>query len=295
MMQIQHVRIFSPQYLHKFMIPEAGFLPFTFEFCGPGSDPDFSENDPPNTIDIVVQPHSRDPIYLRSRPNQQIWWFFDSLSDSYPIELVGQRHLLADADAALLQRQSAILQNAVELRSVVVTDQDSCSWLRDRGFHSFVLPPPVNERLFEIPTGHNPNILTLGSPTSYGKLFVEAIKPRVVNDASSQDQRVTLGYLSEFSTGFSSDVDARGGFSYQSAVHLSAGHALITPTLRPPHGLEPGIDYFDVSSPEELHHTVEYLNRNPDVFHLMRYRGRQKAQYFRALVVWDQFFKKLGL
>lgn len=295
MMQIQHVRIVSPQYLHLFMIPEASSLPFTFEFCGPRCNADFLENDPPITIDIVVQPHSHNPIDLRSRPHQQIWWFFDSLSDSYPIELAGQRHLLADADAALRRRQSSVLQTAVELVSVVVPDEDSSSWLRERGFDSIVLPPPVNEKLFEVQAGDNPSILTLGSPTPYGNLFVEAIKPRVVNNACSPDQQATLEYLSEFSTGFNSDADARGGFSYQSAVHLSAGHALITPTLRPSHGFEPGIDYFDVSSPEELHHTVEYLTRNPEVLHLMRYRGRQKARYFRALTVWDQLFKKLGL
>ena len=65
-------------------------------------------------------------------------------------------------------------------------------------------------------------------------------------------------------------------------LHLAAGHLVISETLSPTHGLEPGIDYLEVTRPEELHAHRLDLSLFPDAYHRVRVRGRRKAEDYRA-------------
>jgi hypothetical protein len=71
-------------------------------------------------------------------------------------------------------------------------------------------------------------------------------------------------------------------FENRVSLHLAAGNLVISEPLSPRHGLEPGADYLEVNTPKELYTALEENRNYPDTFSMMRNRGRQKAEYFRA-------------
>lgn len=75
-------------------------------------------------------------------------------------------------------------------------------------------------------------------------------------------------------------------FENRVAVHLAAGHLVISEPLRPLHSLEPGSDFLEISSPEELSALLGHVEGQPAAYELTRIRGRQKAEQFRASRVW---------
>lgn len=63
---------------------------------------------------------------------------------------------------------------------------------------------------------------------------------------------------------------------------LAQGKLLVSEPLLPSRGLEPGIDYVEVRTPEEVWAAVENAARAPEAFMRMRLRGRRKAELFRS-------------
>jgi len=72
-------------------------------------------------------------------------------------------------------------------------------------------------------------------------------------------------------------------FENRVCIHLAAGHLVISERLNPRHGLEPGIDFLEIETPEELLHLMLPLHRWPGTYDRVRIRGRQKAEQFRAM------------
>jgi hypothetical protein len=60
------------------------------------------------------------------------------------------------------------------------------------------------------------------------------------------------------------------------------------------YGLEPGLDYFEVTSPSELFHVLQYLDRSPETTKLMAYRGSQKSQDFRASTIFERLLERFS-
>ena len=63
---------------------------------------------------------------------------------------------------------------------------------------------------------------------------------------------------------------------------LAAGRLLISETLVPSRGLEPGIDYLEARDLDDLFLAVESAVQDPHAFRRVRLRGRRKAELFRA-------------
>ncbi len=82
-------------------------------------------------------------------------------------------------------------------------------------------------------------------------------------------------------------------FENRVAMHLAAGNLLISEPLSPTHGLEPGIDFLEIKTPDELFATLDEVRAFPDQSTLMRIRGRQKAEYFRASAVYTSVVREL--
>lgn len=80
--------------------------------------------------------------------------------------------------------------------------------------------------------------------------------------------------------------EAYPSFENRVPLHLAAGHLVISEPLSPSHGLEPGIDFIEISTPEQLLDAVNRVRRRPEYADLMRWRGRCKAESFRASSVW---------
>ena len=77
-------------------------------------------------------------------------------------------------------------------------------------------------------------------------------------------------------------------FENRVCLHLAAGHLVISETLSPTHGLEPGIDFLEVTRPDDLLRIARNLSRFPDAYHRVRVRGRRKAEDYRASRVWPR-------
>ena len=83
-------------------------------------------------------------------------------------------------------------------------------------------------------------------------------------------------------------------FENRVALHLAAGQLVISEPLSPTHGLEPGIDFIQVTSPNELYLAVASAYHRPDDFLRIRLRGRQKAERFRASAVYPRLIEDLA-
>ena len=84
-------------------------------------------------------------------------------------------------------------------------------------------------------------------------------------------------------------------FENRVALHLAAGHLVISERLSPSHGLEPDIDFIEASTPEAMMAAVVRVRNHPDAYGLMRWRGRLKAEGFRASTVWARLLHDLLL
>jgi hypothetical protein len=84
-------------------------------------------------------------------------------------------------------------------------------------------------------------------------------------------------------------------FENRVSLHLAAGHLVISEPLDPTHGLEVGIDFIEVASPEALHGEIALLQRFPNIHQRVRVRGRMKAEGFRASRVYPRLVNDLLL
>jgi hypothetical protein len=66
------------------------------------------------------------------------------------------------------------------------------------------------------------------------------------------------------------------------SIYLAAGLLVISEPLDPCHGLEPGSDYLEITSPPELYEAVAEAIADPGKHRALRRSGREKAEAFRA-------------
>ncbi len=274
------------------MMPETRYFPLSFDFRGPNWASESPVVGDSTTLSFVVQPHEFDEF--GRLPDNQIWWFLDSLANHSLRDLESAGNLRDHAEHSLKIRRSCFQMKSVTPLLVVVPNELSAKWVESIGVEALVLPPPVNDSLYGLRSAGNSAILNLGPPSVYADLFLETLHEGVVTTLDLEDADSAVEQLASYSAGLGIGPDAGGGFPYQAAVHLAAGHALLAQRLFPLHGLESGIDYLDFTSPEELFHVIEYLKRSPEALHLMRFRGQQKAAYFRGSSVWPRVLERLN-
>jgi hypothetical protein len=77
-------------------------------------------------------------------------------------------------------------------------------------------------------------------------------------------------------------------FENRVPAYLAAGLLVVTEPLSPTHGLEPGIDYVEIRTPDDLLGILDTARRYPDAYLRTRIRGRAKAEYFRASTVYPR-------
>lgn len=76
--------------------------------------------------------------------------------------------------------------------------------------------------------------------------------------------------------------DDRPACEHRALVALAQGRLLVSETLAPSRGLEPGIDYLEARDLDDVFLMVENAARTPEAFRRVRLRGRRKAELFRA-------------
>lgn len=146
--------------------------------------------------------------------------------------------------------------------------------------------PPISDALFgEVRRLHRPpRTMSIGRSTPHRESMLLPSKHH--HDILQVIHGVTGPELAEFlrecDVGVHVAAQPGGGFGTQAAIHLAAGHLLLTEFLLPAHGLERNIDYLEVDSAAALESTLRRLARFPEMYHRLRVRGRLKAEQFRA-------------
>jgi hypothetical protein len=77
-------------------------------------------------------------------------------------------------------------------------------------------------------------------------------------------------------------------FENRVCLHLAAGQLVISEPLSPRYGLEPGRDYLEIDTPDDLMRTLWEIQRHPERTEKIRRSGRMNAEGFRASTVFRQ-------
>jgi len=153
-------------------------------------------------------------------------------------------------------------------------------------------PIPVADRFYAdaAPIASRPRTVFVGRSTPHRESFLRAPKHEFdllhVAFGLRGDEMEKL--ITRTDVAINVHNEAYPSFENRVCLHLAAGHLVISETLSPTHGLEPGIDYLEFSKPDELLSMLRTVYSAPDTFHRIRVRGRRKAEQYRASEVWPR-------
>jgi hypothetical protein len=161
------------------------------------------------------------------------------------------------------------------------------------------LPLPVDDRYFAEPAlvEGRPRVMFVGRSTAHREQLLTPSKHSfdVLHVAFGVDAERLDVLMREHHVGINLHNEPYPSFENRVSLHLAAGHLVLSEPLDPTHGLEPGIDFIEVSTPPQLHDAIALLQRHPNVHHRVRVRGRAKAEGFRASRVYPRLVHDLLL
>jgi hypothetical protein len=159
------------------------------------------------------------------------------------------------------------------------------------------LPIPVADRLYRPvrPVRGIPSMLFVGRSTIHRERWLLDVKHRFdcLHVAFGIEVEELEQLMDRHQIAFNVHNEPYATFENRVLLHLAAGHLVISEPLSPTHGLESGLDYVEVTLPEELTHVASTARAYPDAFERVRVRGRQKAEQFRASRVWPRLIYDL--
>ena len=82
-------------------------------------------------------------------------------------------------------------------------------------------------------------------------------------------------------------------FENRVALHLAVGNLVISETLSPTNGLDPGLDYLSAADADDLVSFLGLIQDDPQHFEWVRARGHLKAEAFRASRVYSRLLLDL--
>jgi hypothetical protein len=152
------------------------------------------------------------------------------------------------------------------------------------------LPIPVSDELYRPvrPADGPPRMCFVGRSTVHREQFLLEVKHRFdcLHVAFGLEGAELERLLERHQITFNIHNEPYPSFENRVLLHLAAGHLVITEPLSPTHGLEPGVDYVEVTTPEELLDVATRAREDLEAFHGIRVRGRKKAEDVRASRVW---------
>jgi hypothetical protein len=84
-------------------------------------------------------------------------------------------------------------------------------------------------------------------------------------------------------------------FENRVPTFMAAGLLVLTESLSPTHGLEPGLDYLEVSSADGINEILARTEEDSSAYSKVRRRGRIKSEQFRASAVYPRVINDLLL
>src|SRR3954447_14701022 len=159
------------------------------------------------------------------------------------------------------------------------------------------VPLPVADRYYaEVrPPRDNPRGIFVGRSTTHREALLVDAKHE--HDLLHMAFGVGADHLEELMAEHDVAVNLHNepypSFENRVCLHLAAGHLVLSEPLSPTHGLEPGLDYLEVTNPEVLVEAIASLRDFPGVWDAVRRRGRRKAEQFRASRMWPRILRDL--
>jgi hypothetical protein len=159
------------------------------------------------------------------------------------------------------------------------------------------LPIPVADALYA-PVHRivdRPRLLFVGRSTPHREAFLAKTKDEfdVVHVAFGVGADELAELMREHDVAINVHNEPYPSFENRVCLHLAAGHLVVSETLDPTHGLEPGIDFVEAGDGEALVRIARTLGRFPNAFHRVRVCGRRKAEDFRASRVYPRLVADL--
>jgi len=161
------------------------------------------------------------------------------------------------------------------------------------------IPLPVADRIYsEVrPQRGKPRALFIGRSTPHRENILVAAKHRydILHVAHGVDVEMLMELFGECDVGINLHNEPYPSFENRVCLHLAAGHLVLSERLSPTHGLEPGIDFIEISTPQEIIHILHVLETYPGAYDKVRIRGRIKAELYRASAVYPRLIHDLYL
>jgi hypothetical protein len=159
------------------------------------------------------------------------------------------------------------------------------------------IPLPVSDRYYRPVTMPDPTAppLFVGRSTEHREAILTEAKHRfdVLHLAFGVGAARLERLMGEHWMAINIHNEPYPSFENRVCLHLAAGHLVATEPLSPSHGLEPGIDYLEFQSGDQLARILATLRRDATVWHSVRVRGRRKAEQFRASRVYPRLVADL--
>ena len=154
------------------------------------------------------------------------------------------------------------------------------------------VPLPVADRYYA-PVGEMrtpPRALFVGRSTEHRERMLAPAKHRfdVLHLAFGVDADRLASLMPEHHVAINLHTDRFPSFENRVALHLAAGHLVLSEPLEPLHGLEPGGDFVEVRTPEDVVRALEVLAHHPETWRGVRERGRLAVERFRASRVYPR-------
>jgi hypothetical protein len=160
------------------------------------------------------------------------------------------------------------------------------------------MPLPVDDRLFRnvSPARHPPRVIFIGYSTMHRERYLLRAKHEF--DIGHYAHGLMGVELRETLAAADVGINLHGApwplsFENRVLLHLASGHLVLSERLEPAFGLEPGIDFIEVLSREDLILRLHQIHQQPDAYERVRIRGRDKAEQFRASRVWPAVVRDL--
>lgn len=292
----QQLRVVGSRPIFRFFLPPPGkpFRSSEFLLAGPGQ-PGLRQLNAPNshTLTIVVEPEDYEVESLASLPGVVWLWFLSPLVQEESSPILEAPRLARQAQEILAHRRR-FLEDLLANNpfSVVVSDSESFEYCESRGYDARLSPPPVSEDVsaFAKIKESGISVMNLRERTDYSLQYLNLLpNPVELAEVDSFFEAESLKIPSHW-------VLLRETlspcFPYEAAFAVVAGKTLISQALTARWGLEPGLDYIEYSTPEELCRVINHLARYPQSTQLMSWRGMAKSQIFSATRVFSRLFSE---
>lgn len=159
------------------------------------------------------------------------------------------------------------------------------------------LPIPVADRIYaEVPdTAQPPRPVFVGRSTPHRETFLEPVKREfdLVHVAFGAGVDELERLMRRHDATVNLHNEPYPSFENRVCLHLAAGHLVITEPLSPTHGLVPGEDVLEITTPGQLLALLRDVHARPGEYLAIRRSGRAKAEEYRASTVFPALVRDL--